>query len=362
MASLYDLDTPALVVDLDRMERNIERIAVGAKASGKSVRPHAKTHKCPQIGKMQIAAGAVGLTVAKVGEAEVMADSGITNLFIANQIVGAPRLKRLVALVSQAEIIVGADSVEGVRPISEAAQAAGVVIPVRIEVDTGLGRAGTRSQEETLALAAAIADLPGVSLEGLFTHEGHMYTVGAEERTGTANAIAQYLGELRSRLENQGTPVATVSVGSTPGFVAMAEQDGLDELRPGTYIFSDRMQMRMGADYDWCALTVLATVTSVRSDGRVILDSGSKSMASDKPFPDGSCGMVLDCPDLQFVGMSEEHGHLLAPAGHGLRVGDKLRVIPNHVCTCVNMHERMWGCRGETVEAEWPVAARGKIQ
>jgi D-serine deaminase-like pyridoxal phosphate-dependent protein len=359
--TIYDLDTPALLVDLDRLEHNIAEMARTAQAGGKALRPHTKTHKTPEIARMQVQAGARGLTVAKLGEAEVMADAGFDDLLLANQIVGAPKLARLMRLLQRARVIVGVDSVEVAEPLGSAARSDGLRAPVYLETDTGLGRAGTRSPEETLQLARFVADHPGLELAGLFTYERLYYPTEAERRAEAARVAGQ-LRALASALAAQGTPAAAISVGSTPGGPLMAQEAGVTELRCGVYVFNDRMQLQMGLPADRCALTVLATVISIRPDGRIIVDAGTKSMASDCPFPDKTYGAIRDHSELAFVGASEEHGHLQAQEPTGLRIGDKVRIIPNHACTCVNMHDTLTAYRGEQVAATWQIAGRGKIR
>jgi len=363
MSSIYDLDTPTLLVDSDRLERNITEMAVKVAAGGKALRPHTKTHKTPEIARMQLAAGASGLTVAKLGEAEVLAYAGCKDIFIANQIVGWIKVQRLMALLEHAKVRVGADSMEVAGPIGLAAKSHGWKVPIMVEVDTGLGRSGTRSLDETLLLAKQIADHPGLEFLGIFTHEGHLYRgkdggVDAE----AAAAVAAQMREAAVALKEQGTPSQVVSVGSTPGAALLAPEPDLTELRPGVYVFNDRTQVRRGVQPDRCALTVLATVISVRPDGRVVIDAGTKSFASDNPFADKTFGDVLDHPELTFSGISEEHGHLKAAGPTGLKVGDKIRVVPNHACTCVNMHNSLTTFRDDTVEDTLYIAGRGKIR
>jgi D-serine deaminase-like pyridoxal phosphate-dependent protein len=360
---LFDLDTPALIVDLDRLEANIADMTRLVHGGGKRLRPHAKTHKSPDIARMQLRAGAAGLTVAKLGEAEAFADAGVTDLFIANQIVGPQKLERLMALAERAFVSVAIDSPEAAIPLSEAAARRGLRVPVLIEIDTGLGRAGSRSVNETLEIALVASQSPGLELEGIFTHEGQVYRQATPEaRAASAHAVGEQLRELCEALGRQGTPATTVSVGSTPAADAMALEAGITEMRPGVYVFNDRMQVQLGADRARCALSVLVTVTSVRSDGRIIIDGGSKTFASDRPFEDGTWGELPDYPQVRFVAASEEHGHLLADGASPLSVGDRVQIVPNHACTCVNMHDTLYACRGEEIEASWPVTARGRIR
>ncbi len=358
--TINDLDTPALLVDLDILERNIAAMAEVARSGGKRLRPHTKTHKTPEIARMQVAAGAQGLTVAKLGEAEVLADAGLDDLFIANQIVGPIKVERLIKLAERARVTVGIDSVEGAAPIAAAAAKRGLKIRMRIEVDTGLGRAGVRMQQEGLEIARFAAEHHGLELDGIFTHEGHLYK--AADAAGTAASAAAQMRSFAEFLVSFGHPGHNISMGSTPGAPLIAHEPGITELRPGVYVFNDRTQVRLGAPREACALSVLATVTSVRSDGRVIVDAGTKSLASDCNFEDRTFGEVVGRTSLQFVGASEEHGHLFAESGASVRVGDRLRILPNHACTCVNMHDTMTAIRGETVEATWAIAGRGQIR
>jgi D-serine deaminase-like pyridoxal phosphate-dependent protein len=361
--NLYDLDTPALIVDLDRLERNIAQMAALARENNKRLRPHTKTHKTPEIARMQVQAGARGLTVAKLGEAEVMAGAGLDDLFIANQIVGAPKIARLMALLQRARVTVGVDSLACAVPLSEAGERAGLRVPVRMEVDTGLHRAGGRTVEEAVTLGIMLAGMPGLELDGIFTHEGHAYRGDAEERAAACAAAAAMMRHIAAGLRASGVPIAEVSVGSTPGASFMAREEGVTEIRPGVYVFNDAVQTGMGVEQDDCALTVLATVISRPEERIAILDAGTKALSGDRA-PEGSRhGIVLEDPAVVFDWASEEHGHLdLTHARLRPRVGDKLRVIPWHACACVNMHDTLYAVRGETVEAEWPIAARGKMR
>jgi D-serine deaminase-like pyridoxal phosphate-dependent protein len=362
--NLYDLDTPALLVDLDRLERNIARMAEIARAGGKALRPHTKTHKTPEIARMQLDAGAVGLTMAKLGEAEVLADHGFTDLFVANQVVGPPKCERLIALLKRANVTVGVDSYEGALELAKAAWQAGVTISVRIEVDTGHHRAGVRSVEEAIRLCERMSDLPVPRVTGIFTHEGHLYKLGGEEQAAAAVEAAALMRHIADELRGAGASIDDVSMGSTPGAPLIAGEEGVTELRPGVYVVQDRMQVGIGsAGEEQCALSVLATVTSRPDDTTALLDAGTKTLSGDRA-PSGSAhGLVVDDPSIVFDWASEEHGHLdLTNASERPRVGQKLRVVPWHACACVNMHEKMYAVRGEKVEAVWTVAGRGRIQ
>lgn len=362
--NLYDLDTPALIVDLDRLEQNIRSMAEIAKAGGKSLRPHTKTHKTPEIARMQVDAGAVGLTVAKLGEAEVLADHGFLDLFIANQIIGAPKFERLFALMQRAKVIVGVDGNENFQMLAEAAEKAKVKVSVRMEIDTGHHRAGIRTVQQAVPFGITLSRTNAVDFRGIYTHEGHLYKVAPEDRIRAARNAADNMRSIVTALTRLGIEVPEVSMGSTPGAPLIASESGITELRPGVYVVQDRMQVGIGAaTEDRCALTVLATVTSHPDERTALIDAGSKTFSGDKA-PSGSAhGLVTDDPTISFDWASEEHGHLdLTNSASKPKVGQKLRIVPWHACACVNMHERMYAVRGETVEAIWTVAGRGRLQ
>jgi D-serine deaminase-like pyridoxal phosphate-dependent protein len=359
---LYDLDTPALVVDLDRLENNISTMAAMVREHGKALRPHTKTHKTPEIARMQVDAGACGITVAKLGEAEVMVDAGFSDLFMANQPVGAPKIERLIALQRRARVMVGVDSLAVAVPIAEAATKAGVQVPVRIEIDTGLHRAGVRTMEEAVSLAKRIASMPGLELAGIFTYEGHAAPCPPEERAAACAEAAAMMRNCAEAMRATGIPINEISMGSTPGARYTAQQEGVTELRPGTYVFYDAMQIGWGASLQNCALTVLTTVISRPEPTVAILDAGTKALSGDRGLSGSKHGLLLEDTAAIFDWANEEHGHIdLREATLRPKVGDKLRIVPFHVCTCVNMHDTMYGIRGEHVEAVWKIAGRGKL-
>lgn len=361
--NLYDLDTPALLVDLDRLESNIAGMAAIARAGGKALRPHTKTHKTPEIARMQLAAGAIGITVAKLGEAEVMANAGFDDIFVANQIVGAIKLDRLTALAARIRIIVGVDDAGATQSLADAAHRAGVEIEVRIEVDTGLRRAGVRTIESATALAAEMDRMSGVRLDGLYTYEGHANVGSAEQRETTCRAVAAYLRKVADALRKCGIDPGTLSVGSTCGASVMSTEESIDEIRPGVYVFNDCGQMERGARYEDSALTVLATVVSRPDDTTAIIDAGTKALSGDKGAEGSRHGRLLDYTDVTFDWANEEHGHLdLSRTTYRPRIGDKLRIVPFHACTATNMHDTIYGVRGERVQTTWSIASRGKIQ
>lgn len=363
MMHYQDLDTPALIVDLERMERNLETMAVVARSGGKALRPHTKTHKTPEIARLQLRHGASGITVAKVGEAEVMTEHGIEDIFIANEIIGSAKIERLLRLFGRARVMVGVDSLEGAEALSSAASAKGLRAPVRVEFDSGHGRAGVRSIEAAVELARLASNLPGLDFRGIFSYEGHANLLLSPQKEAECQRIGALLHELQERLQASGVQPGDVSVGSTPCSPLMAKEAAVTELRPGTYVFNDTMQTKWGARMEDCALSVLCTVVSRPDGNTAILDGGVKTFAGDRAESGSRHGTITEAPAVLFDWANEEHGHLdLRGTSWQPKVGDKLRVVPQHVCTCVNMHDRLYGIRGETVEVEWEIAARGKVR
>lgn len=360
---IHDLDTPALLLDARKLAANIARMAEIARSGGKSLRPHVKTHKTIEIADMQRKAGAQGITVAKLGEAEVMASAGFDDIFVANQIVGSTKLERLLRLLDRARVIVGVDSLEVALPLSDACTRAGVQCECRVELDTGLDRAGVRSVEAALALTEQIAELPGLRIDGLFTYEGHANAVESVQRRAVCEQAAATLRETACGLAERGIPVSVQSVGSTVGAEYMAAIPSVTELRSGNYVFHDMSQVARGASLDLCALSVLATVISRPSPHVAILDAGTKALSGDKAPSGSAFGRVLEEPDAIFDWANEEHGHLRLPEGGSrLRVGDKVRVVPYHACTTTNMHDEICVVEDDRIIAQWRVAARGAMR
>jgi D-serine deaminase-like pyridoxal phosphate-dependent protein len=357
-----ELDTPALLVDLDRLEANLDRAAAGARATDLKLRPHTKTHKTPQIAQLQLARGAEGITVAKIGEAEVMAEAGIDDIFIAHQIVGPQKIERLLALAQRVKISVGVDSREAAAPLSMAFAQQGIRLPVLIEVDVGLRRCGVPPQAAP-DLARQINLLPGLDLIGIFTYPGQVYAARNENEVA---GIAAYECRVMAELTQQLTPIADISRrisgGSTPTAPHYTAECGLTEIRPGSYVFNDRTQVdRWAAQPDGCALTVLATVVSTPEPGRAVLDAGSKSLSSDTAPESPGNGMLAEDNAAVLLKLNEEHGFLdLSNAELDLHVGDKVRVIPNHCCAVPNLFDEMVAVRGGDVVETWPIAARGR--
>ena len=359
-----EIDTPALVVDLDIMERNLERVAAYARGKGLRLRPHTKTHKSVRIGKRQLAAGAAGLTVAKVSEAEVMAGAGPEDLLVAYPIIGYTKLARLTELARKTRVTVAVDSVFAARQISDAARAAQVEVGILAEVDVGLGRVGV-APGELVRLAQGIKKLPHLRLEGIAFYPGHIKSLDEAGLEAMA-ALNRLLGQILAELEAAGIEPRIVSGGSTPTLFHSHEIAGLNEIRPGTYVFNDINTVRSGAcAMEDCAAAIHATVVSTARPGHMIIDGGSKTFSSDRlsTGAEVTFGHVVEAPGARFHKMNEEHGYIdLTQAGAEFHTGDRVRVIPNHICVAVNLHEQVYGVRGDTVEEVWRVDARGKLQ
>jgi D-serine deaminase-like pyridoxal phosphate-dependent protein len=356
----FDLDTPAVLVDAATLRSNIQRMQQLAIGFGVRLRPHVKTHKSPEIARLQLEAGAAGITVAKVGEAEVMADAGLEDIFIANQIVGDAKMRRLRELAMRARIAVLVDSEPGLRQLEDAYRDSETVLDVLIEVDTGKGRCGLTEIGDIARLADRVADARHVRLRGVETHEGHV-PVGArgpEDLRNRAIEAGRRLVEVAQALRANGHAVDDLTVGSTPAAPYTASVAGITEMRPGTYVFNDVNQMAIDqATPGDCALSILATVISRPAQGRAVLDAGSKSLFAEParrafglPDYDGF-GYVRECPDAR-----------IPPGVSFPPIGEKVRIIPNHVCPAVNLHEQLHIVEGDEVVAVWPIAARRRVR
>ena len=360
-----EIDTPALVIDLDVMERNLNRVAGYAKAHGLRLRPHTKTHKSPLVGRMQLDAGAVGLTVAKVGEAEVMLGSGTPDLLLHYPVLGRAKLERLMAVARKTRLTVALDSVAAAGQLSEAAREAQVEVGVLTEADVGLNRVGVAPGEELVQLAQCVASLPNLKFEGITFYPGHIRDSGERGMAQLAELRAA-IRRMLDDLERAALPVSVVSGGSTPSLYHSHELPGLNEIRPGTYIYNDINTVRSGAcELADCAAAVLVTVVSTARKGQMIVDGGSKTFSSDRTVEAGETtfGRVVEAPEARFRNMNEEHGYVdISRVSAQFAVGDRVRIIPSHICTCVNMHEQVYGVRGGEVQRVWKVEARGKLQ
>ncbi len=364
--TLDELDTPALIIDLDRTESNLDRASRYADEHGLGMRPHTKTHKSPRLAQMQIDRGAHGITVAKVGEAEVMSAGEPPSILVAYPVWGDSKWARLVSLSKRVPLTVALDNADVASGLSRHAAKAGITIRVLAEVDVGMRRCGYPPGGTFQEFTRSLAKMHGLELDGLMFYPGHVQP----SEPGGSHQLDQLAVDLDVALEGMrrdGLSTAVVSGGSTPTLYHSHRLTALTEIRPGTYVFNDRMQVALEAcGWDDCAGTVLTTVVSRPNRNTAIIDSGSKTFTSDplRPHGDGGFGRVLGLPRAHFGRMSEEHGmlDLRDHEGDGPRIGDRLRIIPNHICVTVNMHETAFGVRGESVECSWPVEGRGKLQ
>lgn len=346
--TLDDLDTPALVVDLDVMESNLARLQNYCDAHGLGLRPHIKTHKVPALAHKQLALGAVGIACQKLGEAEVMVEAGITDILIPYNLVGARKLERLAALARRAQITVAVDSAEVARPMEATLAGEGATVGAVIELTSELNRCGVTRAQAAVSLARQIADGRGLRYRGVMVYPSSAQSM-------------PLVGETLAALKAEGLSAGMVSGGGTPTAYQSHEFPGLTEIRPGTYIFNDWSYVRTGVcTLDQCALKVIATVVSTPARERAILDGGSKTFSSDMGYP---MGRLLEYPEAVIYKMSEEHGHVdVSQCARAPKVGERVTVIPNHACGTVNMHDRLIGVRDGRVEVVWEIAARGKVQ
>ncbi|MFN8653183.1 MAG: alanine racemase [Gemmatimonadales bacterium] len=361
-ATLASIETPAAVVDLSRFAATLLRTADYCRGQGLGYRPHTKTHKAPVIGAAQLVAGASGLTVATLREAEVMA--GVSDdLLLAYPQVGDAKVARLVALAAKVPRLgVAFDSADALEAVARVAAAAGTRVGVMVEWDAGMGRVGVQSPEEAVRLARLAAESRGLRYDGLMFYPGHIRDGGEAGRAALAT-VNQRLAGVLAALAREGLAPAIVSGGSTPTLWQSHTLAGLTEIRPGTTVFNDRTTALAGVcDWDACAYSILATVVSTAVPGQAVIDAGSKALAKEELRGAGSgYGALLDRPSVVVSALSEEHGMLdLSGTDWRPRVGDRVQVVPNHVCVSVNLQERVWGAENESLRCRWPVTARGR--
>jgi D-serine deaminase-like pyridoxal phosphate-dependent protein len=359
VTAFEDLDTPALIVDLDIMERNLHRVADYCAAHKLRLRPHTKTHKSIHIARQQLALGAAGLTVAKTGEAEVMLGAEPRDLLVAFPVIGEPKVRRLASVAGITRVTVALDSLTAARQLSEAAERSGARFGVLVEVDVGLGRVGVLPADAP-ALARAVAALPGIEWRGITFYPGHI----KDQDPAKLAALSEMVGRLVGEFAAAGIKPEIVSGGSTPALWHSHQIEGLNEIRPGTYVFNDLNTVASGAcALEDCAASVLVTVVS-RAESRMIVDGGSKTFSSDRLSSGGpGHGRVMEAPGAVFHKMNEEHGFVdLSGAERSFEIGEKVRIVPNHICVAVNLHEYVYGVRGGKAEEVWNVEGRGKLQ
>jgi D-serine deaminase-like pyridoxal phosphate-dependent protein len=348
-----EFGTPAVVVDLDRVERNIARVQKLCDAARVANRPHIKTHKSPILAKMQAAAGARGITCQKLGEAEVMVEGGLDDILISYNLLGTEKMGRLGRLLKSATITVAADNPTTIEGLPQAAEIAGRTLGVVIECDTGRKRAGVETAKEAINLTKLVKQSERLRFDGFLFYPTEQSWPQTQ----------RFFDEARTGVRALGLEPRMVSTGGTPNLPNMGKLEGATEHRAGTYIFNDRMMLACGAaTLEDCALSVYATVVSRAAPERGILDSGSKTLTADTGALDDGFGLILEYPQAKIHAFAEEHGFLdLARSNARPKVGEVVRVVPNHVCVVVNMVDRMIAVRGDKIVDVLSVAARGRL-
>ncbi|MBO1004814.1 alanine racemase [Pseudogracilibacillus auburnensis] len=360
------LDTPSLIIDVNKMQKNITNMAQITKNNGVALRPHTKTHKMPDIAKRQIEAGAQGITVAKLSEAEVMAAHGISDIFVAFPIVTDAKIERAIRLSEKINLIIGVDSLQGANKLSEVAERLKTSLQVRLEVDSGLKRTGVQ-YDDAVKLAYHIQGMEFLTMQGIYTYRGSFMDGKATlEREKAGVEEGKLMVELAEQMRSAGIAIKDISVGSTPTAPYAATVKGITEVRPGTYVFYDRMQVALGAcSLEECAGVVRATVVSRPSAELMIIDGGSKTFATDVA-PDMSplflkgYGHIIEAPHAVLGRLSEEHGMIQMNKNDPFQVGDVLHIIPNHICSTVNLHNKVYLDHAGKWE-EKIIEARGKL-
>jgi 3-hydroxy-D-aspartate aldolase len=357
--SIYEIDTPALLIDLDVMEKNIQTMAEAFRGISADLRPHTKTHKTPIIAHKQIAAGAIGVTCAKLGEAEVMVEAGIRSILIANQVVGEPKVTRLVNLAKHSDVIVAVDDPANVRHLAEAARRKDLKLNVLVEVDVGNNRCGVDPGEPALTLAREVSKEASLSLRGLMGYEGFcQFIPRLEDRRAKAEAAMDKLVASRDTLVDAGVDVEIVSGGGTGTHMITGNYPGVTEVEAGSYVFMDAKYSTVeGLEKFGKALTVLSTVLSTPRPGVAVCDAGLKALTTDFGVP-----VVKGVEGVEYVRANEEHGHLKVEPGASVKAGDKIEIFPTHCCTNTNLYDYFHCVRDGSLEAVWRIAARGRSQ
>jgi D-serine deaminase-like pyridoxal phosphate-dependent protein len=353
------LDTPALLLDLAAFERNVVRMATFFADKPATIRPHSKTHKCPQVSLRQLEAGATGITCAKVSEAEVMADAGIRDILVANQVVGFAKIDRATDLAARCDLMVAVDDAANVQQLSEACQAKGVTLRVLVEVDVGMGRCGLQPGPSALELARQVDTAPGLKLAGLMGYEGHLVMVeDATERARRVQAAFDPMAETIALLERHGLAIQIVSSGGTGTYDVTGTLPFVTEIQCGSYVFMDSTYLKIRPEFE-PALTVLATIVSRPVPERVVIDAGLKAMSKEFgwPVPTAARGLAVRY-------LSEEHGVLDVEPGAAFdgKPGDRVRFLPSHCCTTTNLHDMLHIIQEGVLVDLWPIAARGCVQ
>ena len=365
-----ELDTPSVLVDLERLENNIARMAKLTQEAGVQLRPMIKTHKSPEIAKMQLEAGAIGVLAAKLGEAEVMARAGISNITVAVPLIGSQKVERFFRLSREYDVELSAtvDSFEAAETLSEGAQKAEVTARYMAKVDIGQGRLGVPAGQPVVEFVQSLQHLPNLTFYGIGTHAAHAYRSPSYEKIEEIGLLeGQLMAETRQLLEEVAIPCPVVAVGSTPTATVSSRVRGVTEIRPGNYVFNDAVQVALGvASPEECALTILTTVISRPTPTRAVIDAGSKALSIDRGPRNieivKGYGQVVGYLEIIVATPSEEWTVLTIPEDSSIRVGDRLQILPNHACSVVNLTDTLIGVRGKRCEREIPVAARGCVQ
>ncbi|MGH7952690.1 MAG: DSD1 family PLP-dependent enzyme [Limisphaerales bacterium] len=356
--SLACVDTPSLLLDLDALMENIHTLSSFLAVKRCRLRPHFKSHKCMRIARLQMQAGAVGITCAKLGEAEVLADAGIRNILIANQIVGPLKINRLMALCNRADPMVAVDSAENVKMLSAHASAVGINLGVLMEVDVGMGRCGTPPGQPALELAKLVSSLPGLEFKGLQGYEGHCVDLrDAAERTAKTLAALKLLVDTRRLIERFGIPVNIVSGGGTGTYDINANCEGIDEVQAGSYAAMDWWYADIRPEFRQ-AMSILTTVISRPKPNIAIIDVGRKGVGAEWGPP-----RLKNLAGGQVVNYSsEEHTTIQLPENQAIKVGDRIEIIPSHGCTTSNLYREFVVHQDGQVMDVWLIEGSGKLQ
>jgi 3-hydroxy-D-aspartate aldolase len=360
-----EIPTPALLLDVDRFGRNLARMTAHARTSGKNYRPHAKTHRCPEIARQQVEAGALGVACAKLGEAEVMAGAGIRGLLITTEIVPDRSIFRLVRLLENApDTMVVVDNEANADALARSMASRGLVLNVLVDIDVGGRRTGAQPGEPAVALGRAIAKHKSLRLRGLQGYAGHCaHVMGWAARREASHKAMAPLMETRTLFERAGLPVEIVAGGSTGTYDIDVELAGLTELQSGSYCVMDLAYRRIGGragemmtDFEM-ALTVLATVVSVPTADRAMVDAGLKAFSTDKPFPP----VPVERPGITYEFAGDEHGRLtITDPSRAPHLGERIEFFPPHCDPTFNLYDRVYAVRGQTVDSVWEISARGR--
>ena len=362
---MYDyLPTPAVVMELDIMEENVRDMYEHAKACNIAVRPHIKPHKSIEIAKMQIKNGASGITCAKIGEAEIMAQAGIKDILIAFPIIGEDKLKRLGELLKKTNVCTIINSVEGAQGLSDLGEKIGKKIQVLIEVDGGIRRGGRKPGMDTVDFARDVKNMKGIEIKGILYYGGTIYE--ARDREGIIEKTRmeqKEMTETAAMLEKEGLCMEILSGGSSYSSKCPEYMNGITEVRPGHYIFNDCGQLAKGfSKEENCALRVVASVVCITDSNHAIIDAGSKALTTDGQVGCMGYGHVIGRDDIVITKLNEEHGFLESKKGIDLKIGDKIAIIPNHACVVPNLVDQAYGIRNGVLDHMVTIDARGKNQ